>query len=154
VRICRDETSCHGSHSVGRLGVYSWLEGFLAWRGSSTTTEVRLRSRQSKNLASRSGIDPLLQLEDWYFMTNSDSNHQKWDRSSSSSAGSIPSHPRIRLNLWLFVKPINLPDRGVIIGRIPRHFPRRESAAEFPCCWPLLAITHMCMLPLGVCHCE
>jgi hypothetical protein len=79
-------------------------------------------------------------------MTNSDSNHQKWDRSSSSSAGSIPSHPRIRLNLWLFAKPINLPDRGVDIGRIPRHFPRRESAAEFPCCWPLLAITHMCML--------
>lgn len=70
-------------------------------------------------------------------MTNSDSNHQKWDRSSSSSAGSIPSHPRIRLNLWLFAKPIiNLPGRGVDIGRIPRHFPRRESAAEFPCCWP------------------
>jgi hypothetical protein len=93
--------------STGCGSIRGW-RGFLAWRGSSTIIEVRLRLRQSKKSGEQDrGMSPLLQLEEWYFMTNNDNYHQgtttrrEWD---ARSASPIPSHPGIRLDIRLFRK--------------------------------------------------
>jgi hypothetical protein len=66
-------------------------------------------------------MSPLLQLEDWYFMTNND-NHHHHHRSGMLVLGEFHSiAPKNTAgDFGFFVKPINqLPDRRVDIRRIP-----------------------------------
>jgi hypothetical protein len=116
--------------STGRESIRG-LEGFLAWRGSSTIIEVRLRSRQTSKqdfgeeiggrsapAAAAAAVLPV--------MTNNDSNHQKWDGlihalvlGKFHSIG--PTNTAGYLALPRVVKPIDycLPDPGVDIRCIP-----------------------------------
>ena len=120
--------------STGRKSIRG-LEGFLAWRGSSTIIEVRLRSRQTskqefgEEIGGRSAPAAAAAAAVLPVMTNNDSNHQKWDGLIHPLVlgkfhSIAPTNTAGYLALPRVVKPINyclpeLPDPGVDIRRIP-----------------------------------